>query len=63
MPPALLRQYFGAQVTDKVFRKLVDETLPGAIRDQRIEAIATQRIDADARTTAPGPHGHPRGAP
>lgn len=48
VPPALLRQYFGAQVTDKVFRKLVDETLPGAIRDQRIEAIATQRIDADA---------------
>jgi trigger factor len=48
VPLALLRQYFGAQVTDKVFRKLVDETLPGAIRDNRIEAIATQRIDADA---------------
>lgn len=48
VPLALLRQYFGTQVTDKVFRKLVDETLPGAIRDQRIEAIATQRIDADA---------------
>jgi trigger factor len=49
VPQALLRQYFGAQVTDKVFRKLVDETLPGAMRDQRIEAIAPPRIEADAQ--------------
>ncbi len=46
VPRPLLKQYFGGQVADQVARKLVDETLSGAIRDQRIEPINQPRVEA-----------------
>lgn len=53
VPRPLLRQYFGPQVSSDVLRKLVDETLPGAIRDHRIEPIGTPRVEtADEFTGA-----------
>ncbi len=47
VPLPLLRQYFGPKVTLEVFRKLVDETLPGAIHDQRIDLVQTLDVEAD----------------
>lgn len=46
VPRPLLKQYFGGQVAEQVARKLVDETLSGAIRDQRIEPINQPRVEA-----------------
>ncbi len=45
VPKPLLRQYFGGQVAEQVARKLVDETLAGAIRDHRIEPINQPRVE------------------
>ena len=46
VPRPLLKQYFGGQVAEQVARKLVDETLNGAIRDQRIEPLNQPRVEA-----------------
>ncbi len=46
VPRPLLKQYFGGQVAEQVARKLVDETLSGAIRDHRIEPINQPRVEA-----------------
>ena len=46
VPRPLLKQYYGGQVAEQVARKLVDETLSGAIRDHRIEPINQPRVEA-----------------
>lgn len=47
VPRTVLRQVFGSQVTGDVLRKLVDETLPGALADNKIEVIGQPRVEPD----------------
>ncbi len=54
VPLPLLKQYYGASVSERVLRKLIDETLPGAIKDQNIEYIAQPRVDAADEFTGAG---------
>lgn len=46
VPMPILRQYYGAQVSSDVLRKLIDETLPGALRDNNVDPIAQPRLEA-----------------
>jgi trigger factor len=48
VPRPVLKQYFGGQVASDVFRKMIDETLPGAIRDQKLEVIGQPRVEAES---------------
>ena len=36
VPRPVLKQYFGGQVVSDVFRKLIDQSLPDVIRDQKL---------------------------
>lgn len=45
VPRPILKQYFGYQVHNEVAQKLINETLPGAMRDQNIEALSTPRVE------------------
>ncbi len=47
VPRSILRQFFGPKVTEEVFRKLVDETLPDAIAGQKLELIGQPNVKAD----------------
>lgn len=47
VPRPVLKQYFGGQVASDVFRRMIDETLPGAIRDQKLEVIGQPRVEID----------------
>jgi len=46
VPRPLLKQFYGPQVTNQVARKLIDETLPGAMRDKALEPITEPRLEA-----------------
>jgi trigger factor len=48
VPRPVLKQYFGGQVASDVFRKMIDETLPGAIRDQKLEVIGQPRVETES---------------
>jgi len=48
VPRTVLRQVFGPQVSGDVLRKLVDETLPGALADNKIEVIGQPRVEPDS---------------
>ncbi len=54
VPRTVLRQVFGSQVTGDVLRKLVDETLPSALSDNKIEVIGQPRVEpsTDIETNA-----------
>lgn len=49
VPLALLKQYFGDRVAAEVSGKLVEETLPQAIMDQKLEPVVQPRVEPDAR--------------
>ena len=48
VPRPVLKQYFGGQVASDVFRKLIDETLPGAISGQKLEVIGQPRVETES---------------
>ena len=48
VPRPVLRQYFGGQVASDVFRKMIDETLPNAIRDEKLEVIGQPRVETES---------------
>jgi trigger factor len=50
VPRPLIKQYWGGSVAEQVARKLVDETLVGALRDQNIDPINTPSIEVDQLT-------------
>jgi trigger factor len=54
VPRPVLKQYFGGQVASDVFRKLIDQTLPDAIRDQKLEVIGQPQVqlESDILSTA-----------
>lgn len=47
VPRPVLKQYFGGQVASDVFRKLIDQTLPGAISEQKLEVIGQPSVETD----------------
>ena len=47
VPRPILKQYFGPQVASDVFQRLINETLPGAIRDQQLEVIGQPRVESE----------------
>lgn len=51
VPRALLKQYFGARVQEDVLKSLVNETLPNAIRESRVEPIAEPMVESDSELT------------
>lgn len=48
VPRPVLKQYFGGQVASDVFRKLIDQTLPGAILEQKLEVIGQPRVEIES---------------
>lgn len=47
VPRPILRQYFGPRVANEVVKKLIDDTLPNAIRDQKLEPVNTPEVISD----------------
>lgn len=45
VPRGVLKQYFGVRVVSDVLQKLVDETLPTAMQENRLEAVALPKVE------------------
>lgn len=48
VPRGVLKQYFGVRVVSDVLQKLVDETLPTAMQDNRLEPVALPKVEPSA---------------
>ncbi|MBL8600644.1 MAG: trigger factor [Myxococcales bacterium] len=47
VPRNVLKQVYGPQVTSDVLRRLIDETLPGAISAEKLEVIGQPRVEPE----------------
>ncbi|MBI5512633.1 MAG: trigger factor [Deltaproteobacteria bacterium] len=47
VPRPVLKQIFGARVAEDVFRSLVNETLPEALRDKGLDPVTSPKVEPD----------------
>jgi trigger factor len=57
-PIAIIKQYYGEDVRHRLFHNLIDESYQHAIRDQKLKAVGSPKIETPDHKTGEGEHDH-----
>lgn len=57
-PISVIQQYYGEDVRHRLFHNLIDESYQHAIRDQKLKAVGSPKIETPEHKTGAGEHDH-----
>ena len=58
VPMTVVKQYYGEDVSHRVFHNLIDESYREAVREQKLVAVGSPQIDTSGHKTGQGEHDH-----
>jgi trigger factor len=57
-PLSVIKQYYGEDVRHRLFHNLIDESYQTAVRDQKLKAVGSPKIETPDHVTGAGEHDH-----
>jgi trigger factor len=57
-PISVIKQFYGEDVRHRLFHNLIDESYQTALRDQKIRAVGSPKIETPNHQTGAGEHDH-----
>ena len=57
-PISVIKQFYGEDVRHRLFHNLIDESFQTALRDQKLKAVGSPKIETPEHKTGTGEHDH-----